>query len=76
MIDVGIFPALSLFVGGLIRVHIYVLVLGLQLMVPAVAIAFDLFVVIVTLMKCVRQYLEMRNVGQFSLTRLLLRDGK
>lgn len=45
-------------------------------MVPAVAIAFDLFVVIVTLMKCVRQFLEMRKVGQFSLTRLLLRDGK
>ncbi|EIM83171.1 uncharacterized protein STEHIDRAFT_113355 [Stereum hirsutum FP-91666 SS1] len=46
----------------------------LQLVVPAVAIAFDIFIVTLTLMKCVRHFLEMRTVGQFSLTRLLLRD--
>lgn len=55
--------------------YIFHIRIGLQLVVPAVAIAFDIFVVTMTLKKCTHHFLEMRKVRQFSLTQLLLRDG-
>ena len=49
--------------------------LGLQIVAPAVAFAWDLYIMVQTLRKCTRHTYDMRQIGRPSHTQLLLRDG-